>query len=170
MKKRQRALSIPGLSLLLLIFLTLCLLTFSLLSLSGASADENLSRKMADRTVTYYNASNQANDILARIDEHLAEYLKEAKESWNPKSRYLELCEEIIKTEDANCSLDGSVLSFSVPVTDGQFLQVSLELTYPKKAEDTLYTITSWKIVNTREWTPDRHMNLYDPENAATMN
>lgn len=162
MKKKQRSLSIPGISLLLLIFLTLCLITFSLLSLSGASADENLSRKAADRTISYYEADSRANEILARTDNYLAEYLKEAEESSDPEARYLELIGELPE-KDSGYTLEDSSLSFSVPVTDDQILQVSLELAYPENPDDTLYTITSWKIVNTREWTPDTHLNLYNP-------
>ncbi len=162
MKKRQRSLSIPGISLLLLIFLTLCLITFSLLSLSGASADENLSRKAAERTTAYYEASGQANDILVRINDYLADYLRQAEESFWPKRTYLKLCKDLPEKEPG-CTLDDSVLSFAVPVTDKQNLQVSLEIAYPDKPDDPLYTVTSWKIVNIGEWTPDTHQNLFDP-------
>lgn len=162
MKKRQRSLSVPGISLLLLIFLTLCLITFSLLSLSGASADENLSRKAADRTLSYYEADSSANDILARTNEYLAKYLKEAEEDSNPKARYLELCADL-PSAGSVYTLEDSILSFSVPVTTDQALQVELELTYPENPDDTLYRIISWKIINTREWTPDTHLNLYNP-------
>lgn len=162
MKKRQHSLSVPGISLLLLIFLTLCLITFSLLSLSGASADENLSQRAADRTLSYYEASSSANGILAQTGEYLAEYLRKAEESSDPETRYLELCADL-PSVDSVYTLKDSVLSFSVPVTDDQILQVGLELTYPKESDDTLYRIASWKIVNTREWTPDTHLNLYNP-------
>lgn len=67
-----------GISLILLIFLSLCLMTFSLLSLSGATADERLSQKAANRTTEYYAAVNAANEILADIDAALADYLTEA--------------------------------------------------------------------------------------------
>lgn len=165
MKKRQRSLSIPGISLLLLIFLTLCLITFSLLSLSGASADETLSRKAADRTVSYYEACGRANEILARTDGYLAEYLLQAEESSDPEARYLELCSGL-PSVDSSLSLEGSSLSFSVPVTEGQILQVILDPVYPKDPDDTLYTLSSWKVVSTKEWTPDNQRELYNPASA----
>lgn len=65
-----------GLSLLLLIFLSLCLIIFSLLSISGATADEALSQKTADRTKEYYAAVSEANQMLAEIDSLLAEELQ----------------------------------------------------------------------------------------------
>ena len=45
-----------GISLLILIFMTLSLLTFSVLSLENAVADRRLSRKMAEHTSSYYAA------------------------------------------------------------------------------------------------------------------
>ncbi len=68
-----------GVSLMLLIFLSLCLIIFSLLSLSGAVADETLSSQAADRTTEYYAAVTSANNLLAQIDLQLAAYLKEAE-------------------------------------------------------------------------------------------
>ena len=43
-----------GLPLLILIFVSLCLITFSLLSVSESRADQTLVEKMAERTTTYY--------------------------------------------------------------------------------------------------------------------
>ena len=74
----------------------------------------------------------------------------------------MELIRELPE-KDSVYTLEDSVLSFSVSVTEDQILQVCLELTYPSDPEDTLYTVTSWKIVNTREWTPDTHLNLFNP-------
>ena len=160
MKKRQRSLSIPGISLLLLIFLALCLITFSLLSLSGAVADENLSQKAADRTTSYYAASNRANDILAETDRHLTEILKQAETYPDPSAAYLQLCEEL-PVDIPSYTFRDNILSFSVPVTDDQVIEVGLMLTYPKDHDDTLYKISSWKIVNTGEWNPDTSLNLF---------
>ena len=63
-----------GLSLLLLIFLSLCLVTFSLLSVSESSADRKLSEKAAQHTTDYYHALSEANEILAKIDDVLSGY------------------------------------------------------------------------------------------------
>ncbi|MCD8337862.1 MAG: hypothetical protein LUD18_11475 [Lachnospiraceae bacterium] len=84
-----------GISLMLLIFLSLCLITFSLLSLSGATADEKLSQKAANRTTVYYEAVTAANEILDEIDTQLAAALKEAADSQNPEETYLAACAEI---------------------------------------------------------------------------
>lgn len=177
-----------GISLLLLIFLSLCLIIFSLLSLSESTADLNLNRKSADRTTEYYAAVTRANEILAQIDEQLLTFLRESADTEYPEETYLERCRELVssdpeiqfsisgpgksdapdadRTADSSDTLDSDrsadsldvpyiTLFFSVPVTDTQQLQAALALRYPEKADDVSYEITSWKIVNIRDWTPD---------------
>ena len=61
-----------GLPLLILIFVSLCLITFSLLSVSESRADQTLGEKMAARTTTYYEANTKANQLLSKIDAQLA--------------------------------------------------------------------------------------------------
>ena len=78
-----------GLSLLLLIFLSLCLVTFSLLSVSESSADRKLSEKAAQHTTDYYHALSEANEILAKIDDVLSGYLKDTASSDTPAKTYL---------------------------------------------------------------------------------
>ena len=143
-----------GISLMVLIFLSLCLITFSLLSLSGATADETLSQKAADRTTEYYEAVTAANQLLAKIDMELAGYLKETE------SAYLEACADISNALPDVSWEDGKIL-FSVPVNDKQILQVELTVAYPRNESDTLYQITAWETVNTGEWTADRSQNVF---------
>jgi hypothetical protein len=160
MNRRRHAFSVPGISLLVLIFLSLSLITFSLLSLSGASADESLSQKAADRTTVYYQASNTANELLASIDTCLADYALQAEYSDDPAASYLELCSGLTDLV-SDSTLDDIYFSFSVPVTDGQILQVVLALDDPDSASDSFYRITSWQVVNTEEWQPDTKQNLF---------
>lgn len=68
-----------GISLMLLIFLSLSLIIFSLLSLSGAVADRTLSTQAADRTTEYYAAVTEANNLISQIDAELAKCLREAE-------------------------------------------------------------------------------------------
>lgn len=149
-----------GISLILLIFLSLCLTIFSLLSLSGSTADEKLSAMAADRTTEYYAAVSEANGQLARIDALLAGYLRESAAAADQETAWLQLCSglpealpEISWTEDGG-------YSFTVPVTDTQVLLVTLDLSYPAEGGDTLYRITAWKTVNTRDWKADTSQNL----------
>ncbi|MCC8045126.1 MAG: hypothetical protein LIP12_06460 [Clostridiales bacterium] len=98
-----------GISLMLLIFLSLCLITFSVLSLSGANADEKLSQKSADRTTEYYAAVTEANEILSEIDAWLADAFLEAQDSEEPKQAYFEACAAIdIPDVDLEWTVNGS--------------------------------------------------------------
>ena len=166
---------------MLLIFLSLSLIIFSLLSLSGAVADETLSSQAAERTTEYYAAVSSANTLLAKIDEQLAAYLRESdssgtvqksdktdgQASGQKEAAYLQLCsgigEEIPGVAWEN-GKDGGTLSFSVDVDDEQLLQVQLELSYPASDDDTLYRIQTWKVVNTGDWNADNSMNLFRSE------
>lgn len=56
-----------GTSFLLVIFLVLCMVIFSALSLSSAAKDYEYSKKNAVRTKAYYEACNQAEEIRAQI-------------------------------------------------------------------------------------------------------
>lgn len=155
-----------GISLMLLIFLSLCLITFSLLSLSGALADEKLSQKAAERTTQYYQADTAANAVLSRIDACLAAYLKEAQKAHDPESAYLRACAGIMADipEAAWRELPSSgTISFTVPVNDSQRLQAELRIVYPDDNDDTLYEITSWKTVNTGTWEADTRQNVLRP-------
>lgn len=154
-----------GISLMVLIFLSLCLITFSLLSLSGATADETLSKQAADRTTEYYAAVAEANRLLGRIDEQLAVCLREADASDTPESAYFEACASLPEAVPEAELSDGS-LDFQVPITEGQVLKVTLSINYPAEETDPLYRIDTWETVNTQEWKADKSMNLYVPEKA----
>ena len=166
MKNRKHPFSMPGLSLLVLILLSLCLMTFSLLSLSSSSADEKLSQKTADRTTVYYAASDSANDLLEKIDTALAEYLQQSCMTSNPENDWISSCHQLTELIEGS-TLEQDLFSFSVPVTDDQILLIGLKLSYPEEPSDKMYQITTWKIVNTAEWNPDTSQNLYqfDSEN-----
>lgn len=131
-----------GISLILLIFLSLCLLTFSLLSLSGALADERLSQKAADRTKEYYAAVSAANEKLA----------------------------EIVRTADSDFissssdTTDQCTLSFDVDVNETQQLHVVVVAADSDAASaslNPLYEVVEWKIVNTKEWNADQSQKLF---------
>lgn len=153
-----------GVSLMLLIFLSLCLITFSLLSLSGATADETLSQKAAQRTTQYYAAVSSANEILSHIDTALAVYLEEAVHADDPETAYKSSCANITETvPSASWDAQELLITFSVPITDGQIIRIALQPEYPTRDDDTLFQITAFQTVNTGEWVPDKSENLFQP-------
>ena len=159
-KKTSRPLLTTGTSTLLLIFVSLCLLTFAVLSFLSARADQNLSRKTAERTSAYYEACNQAEDRLGETDRMLEKLWQETA---NEKA-YFQAVRETF--EDMDFDEESRMLSFSVPLTDTQVLTVTLKLRTPESGS-TFYTITGWKTINTAGWTADTRQNVYVPTESA---
>lgn len=157
-----------GLSLLLLIFLSLCLVTFSLLSVSESSADRKLSEKAAQHTTDYYHALSEANETLAKIDDALSGYLKDAASSDTPTKTYLEACASIADllpdVSWKRTDPDTGTISFQTTITDRQSLQCELTVRWPDADDDPLYEITRQQAVNTSTWTPDTSQKLYQPK------
>ena len=159
-KKTSRPLLTTGTSTLLLIFVSLCLLTFAVLSFLSARADQNLSRKTAERTSAYYEACNQAEDRLGEADQMLEKIWQETA---NEKA-YFQAVRETF--EDMDFDEESRMLSFSVPLTDTQVLTVTLKLLTPESGS-TFYTISGWKTVNTAGWTADTRQNVYVQTESA---
>lgn len=106
-----------GLSLLILIFVSLCLITFSLLSVSESRADQALGEKMAARTTTYYEANTKANQLLSKIDAQLANYLRlfSSDASSTPESSYYDSCRQIADViPEVSWDTDTHTVSFAI--------------------------------------------------------
>lgn len=88
-----------GTSFMLVTFIILCMIIFSVLSLSSAFKDQTYSQKNADRVTADYAASNQAERILAKTIQN------ELKQE-HPQP----------------------VVSYVVPIDDNEALQVVLTL------------------------------------------
>ena len=159
-KKTSRPLLTTGTSTLLLIFVSLCLLTFAVLSLLSARADRNLSRKSAERTSAYYKACNQAEDRLGETDQMLEKLWQETA----GEKAYFQAVREAF--EDMDFDEENHTLSFSVPLTDTQVLAITLKLQTPEPGS-AFYTITGWKTVNTAGWTADTRQNVYVQTESA---
>lgn len=141
--KQQSSFVNIGSSSLLIIFLILSLVTFAILSLSGAKSDYSFSQRLADHKTAYYEASNQAERILGQIDEALA-----AGEALDGQ-----------QLEGITIQAEEGTLTFSVPMEGEQELLVKLEVTDSITAE-TYYTIKTWQIISTKTWESDQSIQL----------
>jgi len=130
MKKQGMSMSI-GSSTMLLIFVVISLVSFSVLSLSSAVTDKKFTDNIKQKNITYYNACNIAEEQLCLTDAMLAQ----AYVSCESKEAYYEAVSQ------------GTVIT--VPVSDYQELQVEVEFLYPVEAGDSFYRITSYSLVNT---------------------
>lgn len=154
MSKRKYPTINIGSSSMLVVFIILCLVTFSVLSVASANNDRKYSEKIADRTTAYYEASNKAEELLSQIDDKL----KQVYEQYN--AEYLSQVPDVLTSIDGIDTSDFPSVSFSVPINDTQTLSVSLLVQTPEKEGDTFYTITSWKEISTEVWNGDEPMNL----------
>lgn len=121
-----------GLPSMLLVFVVLCLVSFSVLSLVSANADKKLSQKVMDRNSAYYEACNEAEQMLCEMDSMLWQIYTTAKDETDFYQRA------------AACQL-----TYMYPVSELQSLQVTIRPHYPSPETDTLYQIMQWQIITT---------------------
>jgi hypothetical protein len=125
-----------GLPSIMLIFVVLCLVSFGVLSLVSANADRKLSQKVLTRQEEYYNASNEAQEMLADVDTKL----HNAYNNSSSKEEYILL------------------------ISDIQSLQVTLSYLYPESIDEPLYQIMQWKVVTKDDLDYDTSLHLIEIE------
>ena len=119
-----------GLPSILLIFVILCLVSFGVLSLVSANSDLQLSKKILARTTNYYETCNEAEEMLADVQQQLSD-------------AYLNCDSEEIywdKIQTIPCS-------YSYKISELQELHISLRFIYPSDQNDVLYEIKAWQII-----------------------
>ena len=131
-KKKQFGMNIGSAS-ILLVFVILCLVSFAVLSIVSANADNKLSARVLERTSAYYAACNQAEQSLAGMDNTLRRIYASSD------------------SEDAYFASVGHGKSYVSPISDLQSLQVTIDILYPQTDDDSFYRITAWQILNTEE-------------------
>lgn len=141
-----------GASLLLVVFLILCLVTFAVLTLSSAANDYEFSRKLAVRKAAYYEANNQAEYLLKEIDQMLME-----GKDWEQAVSLS--TDTVLITADFDEN-NVPVINYSVPLDDTQALSVCLELSPTDAAGDNTYHIRKWQVVSITEWESDDSITL----------
>ena len=159
---------------LMMILIVLCMVTFAALSLSTAVYDYQAAKKSATHVHDYYEASNQAEEQLASIDEVLQTAWRDAPDQASYydiiRAHYADATGVSLSETDS-----GMTLSWKNDLSDSQALQVSLDVLYPANAtgdaadtsQDTseisqpvLYQISAWQVIATREWNGDNSLNL----------
>lgn len=131
-----------GSSSIILIFITLCLVSFATLSIVNANADKCLTTKVLERTTAYYEACNKAEETLARLDASLIHVYQNSPGS----AEYFDAV--------------GHTKSYTIPISDLQNLQINIEILYPETPDDTFYRITVWQVVTTGELQDESIINI----------
>lgn len=133
MKKKDIPAMNVGVALIILIFITLCLVTFCVLSLENAVADRRLSRKAATHTTAYYEASNRIQERLQKMQDNL--------------------------DAGADRCREGEERIFEEPVENRQKLVVTVTMNGMKSRP--AYEITGCRVQISDEWEADRSMDVY---------
>lgn len=131
-KKTEFSLNV-GISSILFIFVILCLVSFSILSLSSAVSDRNLTLRIADNNTAYYEACNQAEELLEGLDRTLDEVYS----SGISRTGYFDKV--------------GKKKTFNVPIGDNRTLNVEVKILYPEKEGDRFYKVTMWRVEMTSD-------------------
>lgn len=132
--------AVGGIS-LLVVFAVLCLTVFALLALTTVQADTRLADASAQSVADYYAADYRAQEVLARL---------RSNGDW---------------PQDVEIEIAGAVVSYAVPISDRQELQVEVELDWmlPDAEPDSRgYTILRWQAVPTGEWEGDESLDIWD--------
>ena len=100
MKKREIPVMNVGISLIILIFMNICLAAFAVLSLENAVSDYSLSKKTAAHTTQYYSAVNKVQEQVAEKNQELREKAIAAEKAESKKTK-TENTQKKIKTQTA---------------------------------------------------------------------
>ena len=150
-KKHSGGINI-GTSSILVTFVLLALVTFAALSYMSARSDYVLSKEAADRTASYYDANRMAEIYLANIEALLSKHLASVSDRQSYYDGIDGLFSDNEKIEVTDGENGTKKLSYSVAVTSGQNLNVSLTVHYPDMTDDSLFKIDKWTTDINRQW------------------
>lgn len=128
MSKHEAPPAVGGSS-LLVIFAVLCLTIFALLGLSTVQADNRMAEASYGAVQGFYEADATAEIILAKLRQGIL---------------------------PDNVTKDGTIYSYTCPVSETQALEVDVDIT-----EDT-YRVLRWQLVSTIEWEEDDSLDLWN--------
>lgn len=153
-EKRGRGANVGSAS-LILIFIVLCLGTFGLLALSSAGNDLDLARRNEAAVAEYYRADGEAEVFLMKVNEALAQVLKEDPE--NPQDELEQLLGE-------NYDRENKTAQTEIPMENGQALSVILGLFW-EDGEGTA-EVLQWKVINAVDYEIDQDMPVWDGQQS----
>lgn len=127
-----------GSSTLILIFIVLCLVTFSVLSLGNAKREDALSKRSAASVQEYYRADAAGEAFLQMADQALVKKDRESLSSY-------------LQSETGTYATD-------VSMDAGQALRVELKLDWEKSTCQVL----SWKVYHEQDYEIDQSVPVWD--------
>ncbi len=158
-----------GIPSILLIFVIMCLMTFSILSLVTVRADKRLTERNAEKSAEYYHADGISQKMLSYADTIILQALKSTEKETVGKS-YTENERNNIMIKNIKKSVDGKEISFtqsgnefclcwSVPVNASQAIEMKIS---PQYNDESRYKTLSHRLVQTKEWKGEnQHLDVY---------
>ncbi len=150
MNQRKLTMNIGMIS-FMVVFIILCLVTFSILSLVSANSNLMMTQKRLTHTSDYYALSSQGEQQLAQIEARLYDLYF----SSSSKQDYLAQL-KTLQDIDPNMIIEDQTIQFEITQDDLK-LTVELEAAYPGHA---LYTLKSWKVVPSATWQPEQGIDI----------
>lgn len=149
MKKREIPVMNLGISLIILIFMNVCLAAFAVLSLQNALSDYALTKKTAAHTTQYYKAVN-------KVQEQLAQKNTELEKQWAQKktAKQKEIGQKTVKQKTVILSEINIIES----VSKRQQLVVTLHL--DKTGTVPQYYIKKWQLCSPEDWQADESLDV----------
>lgn len=154
MKEKSRTTTSLGIGTtsILMVFVILILVTFSILSLSGAKTDQKLGNMTLKRTQDYYQAENQAEKKLAKIDQKL----------YHAKGQ-LDFVSTLSEIAGIKVLKESKQVSYKEIMSDKQYLDVLIQLQWNESEQIYQCKKIRWQTVVTGEWTVDDDLPVYQP-------
>lgn len=161
MKKREIPVMNVGISLIILIFMNICLAAFAVLSLQNALSDYSLSKKTATHTTQYYAAVNKVQEQLAVRNQELRKKQEAQEETVNQKATKKQISKEQTREkikEAAKAKAEQQII-LTEQVSKRQQLVVTLQL--DEKGEYLQYYIKKWQLCSPDDWQADDSLDVY---------
>ncbi|MCR5273369.1 MAG: hypothetical protein K6E13_10380 [Lachnospiraceae bacterium] len=130
-----------GFSSIMVVFVTIAFLSFGVLSLMTARADNKLTKKTAERNSDYYSVLSDSERLLGDLDTSLSQLYT----SSSNEEAYFSSVNELLSSENGTFSTsadsftynsDDHSLTYSLRVSSLQVLSVELIILYPAEEND----------------------------------
>lgn len=152
MKNRSMPFLGIGAASIVLVLTIVSLSVFATLTLSSANGDYTLSKKNLERTTSYYEASNKANEQLGQIDQKLWKIYDKSK---NEKDYMRSVSKIMEQLKGFSYDKKQHTVQFQEQITKKQQISVKIRICYPKKEKDTCYKILHYKNESVGTWKKD---------------
>lgn len=161
---KKRSFSNFGFSTILIAFVMICIVTFSVLALLTANADYKLSQKVAKKSTAHANAQHFAYEQLAQIDTVLKNsYIHCLDKEEYPSQALSDLKNYLKHHPDLQAQIDSSgKITFQTTVDQNETLQISLRICSPENNAGHFYELLFWQTdITTPKRTDDSTLHLF---------